>query len=131
MKIYIKNYNPTNIFEKLKLLDDYYVNTKKSIEIISDEGVFYINDSKIYKMSIISDKLSELKNNNIELLLDKTLYNNIVVHQLPLNHTPCHLTKSRLITLLVTSKLLIPAFHFAGSIHMCQWWCRFTRLVQY
>jgi len=92
MKIYIKNYNPKNIQKKLKLLDDYYINTKNSIEIISDEGIFYINDKKFYKMNIILDKLSELRSNDSELLLDKSVFNNETVHYLPLNHINTHIT---------------------------------------
>jgi hypothetical protein len=86
MKLYIKNYKPCDILKKIKLLDDYYLNTKKSIEIISDEGIFYIDDKNFYKINIILDKLVELRSSNLELLLDKTLFNNVKVNHLPLNH---------------------------------------------
>jgi len=86
MKLYIKNYKPIDILKKLKSLDQYYINTKNNIEIISDEGIFYINDKKFYKMKIISDKLVELRSNDLELLLDKSVFNNETVHHLPLNH---------------------------------------------
>jgi hypothetical protein len=92
MKIYIKNYKPKNILKKLKLLDDYYINTKNSIEIISDEGIFYVNDKNFYKMNIILDKLSELRSNDLELLLDKSVFKNEIVHHLPLNHVNTHIT---------------------------------------
>lgn len=86
MKLYIKNYKPYDILKKIKLLDHYYLSTKKSIEIISDDGIFYINDKNFYKMNLISDKLVELRSSNLELLLDKSTYNNVKVHHLPLNH---------------------------------------------
>ena len=92
MKIYIKNYSPKNIQKKLKLLDDYYISTKNSIEIISDEGFFYVNDKKFYKMNIILDKLSELRSNDLELLLDKSAFKNETVHYLPLNHVDSCIT---------------------------------------
>ena len=92
MKLYIKNYKPIDIFRKLKLLDDYYFSTKNSIEIISDDGIFFINDKKFYKMNIILDKLVELRSNDLELLLDKSVYKNEVVHHLPLNHIDTHVT---------------------------------------
>jgi hypothetical protein len=66
--------------------------TKNSIEIISDDGIFYINDKKFSKMNIISDKLVELRSNYLELLLDKSVYNNEIVHHLPLNHINTHIT---------------------------------------
>lgn len=93
MKIYIKNYNPKNILKKFKILDDYYISSKNSIEIISDEGIFYVNDKNFYKMNIILDKLSELRSNDLELLLDKSVFKNETVHHLPLNHINTSVTK--------------------------------------
>jgi len=92
MKLYIKNYKPIDILKKIKLLDEYYFNIKNSIEIISDEGIFYINDKNFYKMNVILDKLSELKSNDLELLLDKSVFKNETVHYLPLNHINSHIT---------------------------------------
>jgi hypothetical protein len=86
MKLYIKNYKPTDILKKIKLLDDYYLSTKKSIEIISDDGIFNIDEKNFYKINIILDKLVELRSSNLELLLDKTTINNVKVNHLPLNH---------------------------------------------
>ena len=86
MKLYIKNYKPCDILKKIKSLDHYYLSTKKNIEIISDDGIFYINDTNFYKINMISDKLVELNSRNLELLLDKSMYNNVKVHHLPLNH---------------------------------------------
>jgi len=92
MKIYIKEYNPTDILKKIKLIDEYYYSTKNSIEIFSDDGVFYINDKKMYKMNIVLDKLVELKINNFDILLDKSDYNNEVVYQLPFSYIESHIT---------------------------------------
>lgn len=92
MKLYIKNYNPINILKKIKILDEYYVNTKNNIEAISDDGIFYIDNKRFYKIHIILDKLEELKINNLELLLDKSVYNNQISHQLPLNHIITNIT---------------------------------------
>ena len=50
MKIYIKNYNPMNILKKIKLIDEYFYSMKNSTEIISEEGIFYIDDNKFYKI---------------------------------------------------------------------------------
>ena len=92
MKLYIKNYKPIDILKKIKLLDEYYFNIKNSIEIISDEGIFYINDKNFYKMNVILDKLVELRSNDLELLLDKSLYKNEIVHYLPLDHIDSSIT---------------------------------------
>ena len=92
MKLYIKNYTPIDIFTKIKLLDDYYVSTKNNIEIVSDDGMFFINEKKFYKMNIILDKLVELRSNDLELLLDKSVYKNEIVYHLPLNHINTYVT---------------------------------------
>jgi hypothetical protein len=92
MKLYIKNYKPIDILNKIELLEQYYVTNKHSIEIISDDGIFYVDEKKSYKINIILDKLVELKSNNLELLLDKSIYNNIVNYQLPLSHIVFYVT---------------------------------------
>ena len=47
---------------------------KNIIEIISDDGIFYIDDKNFYKINIISDKLVELRIVDLELLLDKSVH---------------------------------------------------------
>ena len=44
MKLFIKNYNPINILKKQKILDEFYFSKKNNIEIISDDGIFYIDN---------------------------------------------------------------------------------------
>jgi len=92
MKIYIKKYNPMNILKKYKLIDEYYYNMKKSTEIISDEGIFYIDDNKFYKIDVILDKLLELRINKYDILLDKSIYDKNLVHQLPSEHNSEQIT---------------------------------------
>jgi hypothetical protein len=92
MKIYIKNYKPNDILKKIKLIDEYFLNKKNVIEIISDEGIFYVDEKKFYKMNVISDELVELRSNNLDLVLDKSIYKNDIVYQVPLVHIDFHKT---------------------------------------
>ena len=92
MKIYIKNYKPADILKKIKLMDEYFFSKKSIIEIISDEGIFYVDEKKFYKMNIVSDELVELRSNNLDLLLDKSVYNNDTEHQLPFDYINFHKT---------------------------------------
>jgi hypothetical protein len=92
MKIYIKNYNPMNILKKIKLIDEYFYSMKNSTEIISEEGIFYIDDNKFYKINVILDELVEFRIKTYEILLDKTIYNKNLVHQLPSDHNNSHIT---------------------------------------
>ena len=92
MKIYIKKYNPMNILKKVKLIDEYFYSMKNSTEIISEEGIFYIDDNKFYKIDVILDKLVEFRIKTCEILLDKTIYNKNLVHQLPSDHNNNNIT---------------------------------------
>jgi len=92
MKIYIKKYNPMNILKKIKLIDDYFYSMKNSTEIISEEGVFYIDDNKFYKIDVILDELVEFRIKTWDILLDKTIYNKNLVHQLPFDHNNDNIT---------------------------------------
>ena len=92
MKIYIKNYNPMNILKKVNLIDQYFYSMKNSTEIISEEGIFYIDDNKFYKIDVILDELVEFRIKTYEILLDKTVYNKNLVHQLPSDHNIDNIT---------------------------------------
>ena len=52
MRIYIENYDPKNITNIMlsKKLEDYFRNKKSFIEIYSDEGIYNIENNKIYKL---------------------------------------------------------------------------------
>ncbi len=92
MKIYLKKYNPMNILKKIKLIDEYFYSMKNSTEIISEEGIFYIDDNKFYKIDVILDELVEFRIKTCEILLDKTIYNKNLVHQLPSDHNIDNIT---------------------------------------
>jgi hypothetical protein len=86
MKIYIKNYKPIDILKKIKLIDEYFLSKKNYTEIISEDGIFYVDEKRFYRINVISDELVELRNNNFDLLLDKSVYNNDIVYHVPLVH---------------------------------------------
>jgi hypothetical protein len=92
MKIFINNYNLNKLIKKIDLLDTYFCGTKTNIEIISDDGIYYIDNNKFYKINIVSDSLNKLKNDTFELLLDKSVYNREIVHQIPLEHIASNIT---------------------------------------
>ena len=72
MKIFIENYALFNLNNKIPSLKKYLVDTKQQLEITSNEGQYYIDESKVYKI-IVSDKDAVVhKNyyNDYNLLLD-------------------------------------------------------------
>jgi hypothetical protein len=55
MKIYIDNYEPKNLSNKLDKLNKYLINSNSYVEIYSDDGIFYVDEFGIYKIIIIND----------------------------------------------------------------------------
>ena len=89
IKIYLDDYPPQNILSKLDLLDKLYKQTKNHIEIISTDGIFHIENNKLYKL-INHDKQIIQKNN---LILDKSIcIKNIHYSQIPFEHISTNIT---------------------------------------
>jgi len=88
MKIYINNYNPHNLLNKLNKLEKYLINNNNYIEIFSDNGIFYIDELGIYKIIIIKDESIKYTSalSNYIFLIDKTKYYKENVTNIPLNH---------------------------------------------
>lgn len=89
MKIYIENYNPDKIANKIPALDKHYHSTTRITEIFSDEGIFIIDSKNCNKINIISDGLTKLNN----LLIDKSKYTTEISHHIPLAHIHIQTTR--------------------------------------
>lgn len=90
MKLYIENYDIQNLTKKIKNLDKYYKKTEKYTEIFSEEGIYRINESTIYKLNNIEDYPIEKVNNlshNYSLLMDKSTFSKEEVFQVPYDNT--------------------------------------------
>jgi hypothetical protein len=87
MKIFIENYTFSNLNNKIPSLKKYLVDTKQQLEITSNEGQYYIDESKVYKI-IVSDKDAVVhKNyyNDYNLLIDYSYAVLVETNQIP-NH---------------------------------------------
>lgn len=96
MKIYIDNYNPTNIIKKLSKLEDYYKKQKQQsyIEINSPSGLFTIDDNKINKLKPIDKPIIRTCYNGIKLLLDNSFFEKeLVLSQIPYEHYSTNITR--------------------------------------
>jgi hypothetical protein len=90
MKLYIENYDIENLKKKIKNLDKYYKKTEKYTEIFSEEGIYRINESTIYKLKNIEDSpIEKVKhlNHNYSLLMDKSTFSKEEVFQVPYENT--------------------------------------------
>jgi hypothetical protein len=87
MKIFIENYTLLNLNNKIPSLKKYLVDTKQQLEITSNEGQYYINESKVYKITV-SDKdvvVHKKYYNDYNLLLDYSYTVLVETNQIP-NH---------------------------------------------
>ena len=90
MKIYLENYNPVLLQNKLALFEKYLVNTNQFIEVISENGLFMVNDQDICKITVTLDESIKMEYPPFSLIVDKSKVNLEKVYAVP-NHT--YLTK--------------------------------------
>ena len=88
MKLYIEDYKFSNLVKKLSSLKKYLVDTKTRLEISSNDGEYYIDNSRVYKI-IISDeapKRYEQYYKNLNLIVDFSYTTIIETNQIPNNN---------------------------------------------
>jgi hypothetical protein len=101
MKIYIQEDNcfflakknkKNNITKIIEKLDKYLINKENIIDIYSKQGIYQINENKIHKLNIKTEKHHEnilIKNEhgkNVILLIDDSIIEKVVVYQIPYDH---------------------------------------------
>jgi hypothetical protein len=88
MKFYLKNYTLKQLQSKIIDLDNNYLKeTKHSHMIYSIEGLFEINENKIYKIKINDVKSINICMDNNEYLVDKSIITKENAHYIPFSHT--------------------------------------------
>jgi hypothetical protein len=88
MKIYIDNYNITNLSKKMKGLNKYLTNKTNTIDVYSDEGVFSVDQQNIHKVTYLDKPIKKVKyinetNTIFELMIDSGEITSCIVNQLP------------------------------------------------
>jgi hypothetical protein len=85
MRIFIKDYSILNLASKIPYIKKYLVDIKKKLEIITNDGEYYIDNYKTYKI-IINDKdvvVYDNYFNNFSLLVDYSYLEMIEASQVP------------------------------------------------
>ena len=88
MKIYIDNFNITNLSKKMKGLNKYLTNKTNNIDVYSDEGIFSVDQQNIHKITYLDKPVKKVKyinENNIifDFLIDTSETTKLIVNQLP------------------------------------------------
>jgi hypothetical protein len=88
MKIYIENYNITNLSKKMKGLNKYLTNKTNTIDVYSDEGIFSVDQQNIHNVTYLDKPVKKVKyiseNNTIfDMTIDSSETIITMVNQLP------------------------------------------------
>ena len=85
MRIFIKDYKLNVLVSKLPLLDKYKNKIDILYEIYTDDGIYHVDSSNIYKLAV-NDKPIEFYKNYYESL--SLIVDNSTVHKTKENHLP-------------------------------------------
>ncbi len=87
-KIYIANYDPINITNKLDKLKPLLKETKVVKHLYCDDGMYTMENNKLYRIEPnFNSKIEEKKVNNYTFIIDSTPVNKVEVQsQLPLSY---------------------------------------------
>ena len=88
MKIYIDNYNITNLSKKMKGLNKYLTNKTNEIDVYSDDGIFLIDQQNIQKVTYLDKPVKKVKymnetNTIFNMTIDSSETIITIVNQLP------------------------------------------------
>jgi len=92
MKIYVDKYKIEDLFARINDIEKYYKYTKEFVDIYTDEGIFTVDDGKLYRFNI-SDNDECKKIGNLDLIIDNSLVEKEQVYQLPYNHIVMKITQ--------------------------------------
>jgi hypothetical protein len=97
-----KNHNKVNkILERLERLEKYTISKESIVHVYSKEGIYQVNENQIYKLYVNSEKIHEnivLKTHDddddkqITLVIDDSVIEKELVHQIPYDHINIPLT---------------------------------------
>ena len=87
-KIYIANYDPSNLTNKLNKIKPLLKETKVVKHLYCDDGMYTMENDKLYRVEpSFNSKIEEKKVNNYTFIIDSTPVNKVEVQsQLPLSY---------------------------------------------
>lgn len=88
MRLYFIDFNINRLYNKLRDLDNYYVEKKIIHEIYSDEGMYRVNDKNICKLYVTDNNTLEIQNyiEDHHIIIDYSTIQYKEQKQLPPDH---------------------------------------------
>jgi len=88
MRIYVEDLEPKNITRsKLAKLGEYYSEKNDVIEVFSEQGMYLVENSKIWKLAITNDKTTKIVENGVSFLVDETNIEKRMHSHIPFNNS--------------------------------------------
>jgi len=86
-KIYIKEFDTESLRKKLSKLDDYFRNQETTVELVSPEGLFTIENNKLYKLKPVDKEIIEHEFEGFTLLFDNSYFEkDFIFSHVPYDH---------------------------------------------
>lgn len=93
-KIFIKDYEPILLKKKFVKLDDYFRNKEITVELVSPDGLFIIENHKIFKLKPIDKEIVTHNFEGFELLFDTSYFEKEeIFSQIPYDHVNVDIVK--------------------------------------
>jgi hypothetical protein len=86
-KIYIKDFDAASLRKKLSKLDEYFRNQEITVELVSPDGLFTIENNKLYKLKPVDKEIVEREFEGFKLLFDNSYFEKeFIFSQVPYDH---------------------------------------------
>lgn len=86
-KIYIKDFDVASLRKKLPKLDEYFRNQEITVELVSPEGLFTIENNKLYKLKPVDKEIVECEFEGFTLLFDNSYFEKeFIFSNIPYDH---------------------------------------------
>jgi len=86
-KIYIKDFDTASLRKKLSKLDEYFRNQEITVELVSPEGLFTIENNKLFKLKPVDKEIVEHEFEGFTLLFDNSYFEKeFIFSHVPYDH---------------------------------------------
>jgi len=87
MRIYVEEIQPKKITrDKLSKLEEYFSIKKDILEIFSEQGMYLVENEKVWKLFPKSDKMTKVVEDGVTFFLDESIIEKKICSQIPMEH---------------------------------------------
>jgi hypothetical protein len=93
-KIFIKDYDPLLLKKKFVKLDNYFRNKEITVELVSPDGLYVIENHKVFKLKPVDNEIVTHKFEGFELLFDSSYFEReLILSHIPYDHVNIDVVK--------------------------------------